>query len=178
MSRISFFFCFILFFYPCWISSQCYHDLPGVFHYFVLTPLEIHLFPSNFGISVKFWYKPLEFQRLLLYPLKFSINTLNRGLWIFFWKSPYFFWVGFYCVCVLLSTDGPKHVIKKTIRAFFNFTIYRFSWFGYHNSVHFWYPIHKNITTIEPSILLISWTLSFPCTLVEYLTMLIILYLL
>ena len=61
-----------------WISCQIYRDPPGIFYFFALTPLEIHVFFSIFGLP------PLEFQRLLLYPLESSIDILDRGVTISF----------------------------------------------------------------------------------------------
>ena len=37
--------------WPSWISSHFYHYLPETFHLFPLTPLEIHVFSWNVGIS-------------------------------------------------------------------------------------------------------------------------------
>ena len=65
-----------------WISSQIYRDPPpGIFHFFALTPLEIHFFPQ-------FLVYPLEFQRLNSTPWNFSVNILNWGVTFFFWKIP------------------------------------------------------------------------------------------
>ena len=66
-----------------WISSQFYHDPPGIFHFFALTPLEFLVFPSNSDILPP----PLEFQLLSLYPLEAFIDILNRGFQFFLDKS-------------------------------------------------------------------------------------------
>ena len=54
-----------------WISSRFYYDPPEISHFFVLTPLEIHVFSLNFdihpGIATTFTL-----------PLDFSIKILNR----------------------------------------------------------------------------------------------------
>ena len=59
-----------------WISSQIYRDLAGIFHYFTLTPLEINVFPSIFGVpprnSTTFALPPFNF------PLLCHANFLRK----------------------------------------------------------------------------------------------------
>ena len=67
-----------------WISSQFYHDLPGIFHCFALIPLEILVFPSNFDIPL--WNSNYFHST----PLKFLLISSTGGFQFFFLEKPNF----------------------------------------------------------------------------------------
>ena len=67
-----------------WISSQFYHDPPGIFHFFCIYPF------GNPRFSLKFWHTLLEFQLFSLQPPplpEISIDILNRGFKFFSGKA-------------------------------------------------------------------------------------------